>query len=127
MVTKPIPATLKKVGKLCATRSTIAKQTNKIKIAAPLLDPLDLDGVVITAAHCAQLKFARYLIEDKLAHYHFTVKAKQTTLLENLQCFFKHRKSPDAIMPDYGHGSIDTRKIWVTCNLRNYLDFPCAG
>lgn len=44
----------------------------------PLLDPLDIDGTVITAdALLTQVKFARYLVEDKKVHYHFTVKANQ--------------------------------------------------
>ena len=64
------------------------------------------------------------MIEDKLAHYHFTVKANQPTLLEDLQHFFKDRKTPDTTITDYGHGRIETRKIWVTNKLNDYLDFP---
>ena len=64
------------------------------------------------------------MIEDKLAHYHFTVKANQPTLLEDLQYFFKDRKTPDTTITDYGHGRIETRKIWVTNKLNDYLDFP---
>ena len=30
-------------------------------------------------------------------------------------------------MTDYGHGRIETRKIWVTCKLNDYLDFPYVG
>lgn len=74
-----------------------------------------------------QRQFARYLVEDKLAHYHFTVKANQPTLLEDLQYFFEDRKTPDATTTDYGHGRIETRRIWVTSKLNDYLDFPYVG
>ncbi len=90
-----------------------------------MLDALDIDGVVITAdALLTQRQFARYLVEDKQAHYHFTVKANQPTLFEDLQCCFKDRKTPNAIMTNYGHGRIETRRIWVTSKLNDYLDFP---
>lgn len=116
------------MGKLCLADSDLAKQTNEIKTAAPLLDPLDIDGVVITAdALLTQREFARYLIEDKQAHYHFTVKANQPTLLEDLQCFFKIRQEPDTVATNYTHGRIETRKIWVTSELNDYLDFPYVG
>jgi len=56
----------KKVVKCNANDRTAAKQTNEIKIAAPLLDPLNIDGVVITAdALLTQRQFACYLVENK--------------------------------------------------------------
>ena len=114
----------KKVGKC----DTTDKQTNEIKIAAPLLDLLDIDGVVITAdALLTQRHFANYLVEKKKAHYHFTVKANQPRLLEDLQDYFKTRQTPDATITNYGHGRIETRKIWVTSSLNNYLKFPHVG
>jgi hypothetical protein len=123
LVTKHLTVTPKKVGKLCANGCTIAKQTNEIKIAAPLLDPLDIDGLVITAdALLTQRQFARYLVEDKQAHYHFTVKANQPRLLEDLQYHFKYRQAPDATVTNYGHGRIETRSIWVTSTLNDYLE-----
>ena len=118
----------KKVVKYNTNNCTAAKQTNEIKIAAPLLDPLDIDGVVITAdALLTQRQFARYLVENKQAHYHFTVKANQPSLLEDLQYYFKDRQTPDAMISNYGHGRIETRKIWVTSTLNHYLDFPYVG
>lgn len=103
-----------------------SKQTNEIKIAAPLLAPLDIDGVVITAdALLTQREFARHLVEDRHAHYHFTVKANQKTLLEDVRYFFEQSKSAaDACETNQGHGRIETRKIWVTSKLNDYLDFP---
>lgn len=74
-----------------------------------------------------QRQFARYLVEDKQAHYHFTVKANQSRLLEDLQVHFKYRQAPDALITNYGHGRIETRKIWVTSKLNDYLNFPYVG
>ncbi|MCP3999461.1 MAG: ISAs1 family transposase [Gammaproteobacteria bacterium] len=115
----------KKVGQLHLDDGT-SKQTNEIKIAAPLLAPLNIDGIVITAdALLTQREFARHLVEDRGAHYHFTVKANQKTLLEDVRYFFEQSKSePDACETNQGHGRIETRKIWVTEKLNDYLDFP---
>ena len=96
-------------------------------MAVPLLAPLDIDGIVITAdALLTQRAFARHLVEERKAHYHFTVKANQKTLLEDLQYFFEHSRNdtPDASETNHGHGRIETRKIWVTTQLNGYLDFP---
>ncbi len=95
-------------------------------MAAPLLAPLDIDGIVITAdALLTQRAFARHLVKDRKAHYHFTVKANQKTLLHDLQYFFRrHNGKPDATETSHGHGRIETRKIWVTTQLNDYLDFP---
>ena len=102
------------------------KRTNEIKTAIPLLDTIDIQGKVITAdALLTQRDFAQYLVKDRLAHYHFTVKANQPTLLQDIAFFFLDRKEPDYIEntpPD--HGRIETRKIWTTTELNDYLDFP---
>lgn len=105
-----------------------AKRTNEIKTAAPLLDTIDIEGKTITAdALLTQREFAAYLIRRK-AHYHFTVKGNQPTLLEDLKLHFHNRQQPDHISvspPD--HGRIEVRKIWTTTELNDYLDFPCVG
>jgi len=97
-------------------------------MAVPLLDPLDIDGLVITAdALLTQRQFARYLVEDKHAHYHFTVKANQATLLDDLTTLFEDRQKPDAVTTGAGHGRIETRRIWVSSRINDYLDFPHVG
>ncbi len=72
-----------------------------------------------------QREFARYLVEDRQAHYHFTVKGNQPTLLQDIARFFQDRNEPDFVEhtpPE--HGRIETRKIWATTVLNHYLDFP---
>ena len=105
------------------------KRTNEIKIAAPMLDAIDLKGKLITAdALLTQREFATYLVEEREAHYHFTVKANQKTLLQDIQYYFRNRKEPDFIEKSkLSHGRIETRKIWVTASLNEYLNFPHVG
>jgi predicted transposase YbfD/YdcC len=74
-----------------------------------------------------QRKFAEYLV-NREADYHFTVKNNQATLREDIALFFESRQEPDFI--DYAppdHGRIETRKIWTTTALNDYLDFPHVG
>ena len=98
-------------------------------MAIPLLDPIDIEGKDISAdAMLTQRKFARYLVEERNAHYHFTVKRNQPTLLEDIELFFRDRQGADYTdhtPPE--HGRIETRKIWTTSELNDYLDFPHVG
>jgi len=105
------------------------KRTNEIKIAAPMLDAIDLKGKLITAdALLTQRKFAKYLVEERKAHYHFTVKANQKILLEDVKHYFKYRKEPSYIEKSkLSHGRIETRKIWITDSLNEYVNFPHVG
>ena len=95
-------------------------------MAIPLLDGLDLQDKDITAdALLTQRKLAKYLVKKRHAHYHFTVKANQPTLLQDIVLSFQDRKEPDFVEhtpPD--HGRIETRKIWTTTDLNGYLNFP---
>jgi predicted transposase YbfD/YdcC len=97
-------------------------------MAIPLLDAIHIQGKTITAdALLTQREFAHYLIQ-RGAHYHFTVKGNQPTLLADIELFFRNRKEPDFIdtqPPE--HGRIETRKIWITTELNDYLNFPHVG
>jgi len=98
-------------------------------MAIPLLDGLDLKDKDITAdALLTQRKLAEYLVVKRQAHYHFTVKANQATLLEDLALFFADRKQPHFALHDPpDHGRIETRNIWTTTALNGYLNFPHVG
>jgi predicted transposase YbfD/YdcC len=102
------------------------KRTNEIKTAIPRLDAIEIRGKEITAdALLTQRRFATYLVEERQAHYHFTVKGNQPGLLEALQFYFQERGQPHFVEhtpPD--HGRLETRKIWTTTELNDYLDFP---
>jgi predicted transposase YbfD/YdcC len=98
-------------------------------MAIPLLDGLDLKDKDITAdALLTQRKIADYLVEQHQAHYHFTIKANQATLLQDVALIFQNRKQPHCVIHDPpDHGRIETRKIWTTTELNDYLDFPHVG
>jgi predicted transposase YbfD/YdcC len=86
------------VGTLPVVGNEELKQTNEIKMAIPLLDAIDIQGKDITAdALLTQRKFAHYLVKDRKAHYHFTVKGNQATLFQDIQLYFRDRKEPDFI------------------------------
>jgi predicted transposase YbfD/YdcC len=98
-------------------------------MAIPVLNAINLEGKDVTAdALLTQRKIAQYLVTERHAHYHFTVKGNQRGVLEDVALWFQDRKKPDFIQhtpPD--HGRIETRKIWTTTELNDYLDFPSVG
>ena len=98
-------------------------------MAIPLLDSIDITGKVITGdALLAQRALAIYLVEKRKAHYHFTVKANQPTLLSDIEFHFHDRgESTYVEQTSLGHGRIETRKIRITAELNAYLDFPHVG
>ncbi|HSO72954.1 MAG TPA: ISAs1 family transposase [Thermodesulfobacteriota bacterium] len=117
------------MGSLPVADSEEVKRTNEIKMAIPLLEAIDIEGREITAdALLTQRALARYLVEERQAHYHFTVKNNQPSLLQDILFFFQDRQEPDFVEytpPD--HGRIETRKIWTTTELNPYLNFPYVG
>lgn len=119
----------KKVGTLpIGNGSDELKQTNEITMAIPLLEAICIEGKTISAdALLTQRRLARYLVEDRRAHYHFTVKGNQPRLLEDLTLYFQGRQTPHAVTVDFDHGRIETRKIWVTAELNRHLAFPHIG
>lgn len=73
----------------------VPDKTNEIPCAKALLDPLDLNGAVVTAdALHTQRETARYLVEDKGADYLFTVKENQPTLYQDLASLPRRVFSP---------------------------------
>ena len=98
-------------------------------MAVPLLDAIDIEGKDVSAdALLTQRNIANYLVKERKAHYHFTVKGNQPGLLEDIKLYFQDRQQPDFV--DYtppDHGRIETRKIWTTTELNDYLNFPHVG
>ena len=119
----------KKVGFLPVKNSGKVKRTNEIKTAIPLLDAIDIQEKEITAdALLTQRKIADYLVRDRKAHYHFTVKNNQPGLFQDIALYFKDRQDPDFVLCDPpDHGRIEIRKIWTTTELNDYLNFPHVG
>jgi predicted transposase YbfD/YdcC len=95
----------------------------------PLLDEMDIAGKTITAdALLTQRRIARYLLEQRNAHYLFTVKENQPTLLADIRLHFQGRGEPDFREPfTLQHGRLESRAIWTTTRLNKYLNFPGVG
>lgn len=64
----------------------IPPTTNEITVVKALLDPVPLEGAVVTAdAMHTQKATATYVVEEKSADYVFTVKDNQPSLLEAIE------------------------------------------
>ena len=61
------------------------------------------------------------------AHYHLTAKENQPTLLDDVRLWFESPGEPDHEQIELGHGRIESRRIWVTSKLNEYLQFPHVG
>ncbi len=84
-----------KVGTLPLAGGDEEKQTNEIKTTIPLLEVIDIQGKTITAdALLTQRELARYRVEARGAHDHFTVKGNQKQRLEETAFYFNHPRPP---------------------------------
>ena len=116
------------MGTLPVENSDEQKRTNEIGMAIPLLETCDITGKDITGdALLTQRTIASYVIQQQ-AYYHFTVKGNQPTLESDITLLFKDRGAPDytEISPPE-HGRIETRRIWCSTELNDYLNFPDVG
>lgn len=106
------------------------KQTNEIGMFIPTMEGLaDIAGKTITGdALLTQRKLAQYLVEDRLAHYVFIAKDNQLTLAQDIRLAFEKRQTPDfSEAYTVAHGRIESRSIWTSTLLNDYLDFPFVG
>lgn len=70
----------------------VSEKSNEIPAVPELLDPLELDGVLVSAdALHTQRETARYLVQEKGADYLFTVKANQPELKKRIEALFPER------------------------------------
>jgi predicted transposase YbfD/YdcC len=102
-------------------------KTNEIPMFSTLLDSIDLLGVLVTAdaLHC-QKDHAKYLVEQRGAHYLLTVKGNQPTLRRQLA------ELPWAQVPiththrNRGHGRVENRTLKVV-TVAGGIGFPHAA
>lgn len=104
------------------------KRTNEIGMVIPVLANCAFADKDATAdALLTQRGIAEYIVAQR-GHYHFTVKGNQPTLERDIALLFEHRGAADSVAttpPD--HGRIETRRIWCSTALNDYLDFPHVG
>lgn len=78
----------------------VGEKTNEISKLQDLLDPLDISGAIVTAdALHSQTETARYLVEDKQAHYVMEVKKNQPNLFAALETLELQDFSPSGHDP----------------------------
>jgi hypothetical protein len=79
-------AALEQQAGVVLAQARVDGKTNEITQFAPLLEPLDLAGAVITAdALHTQREHAKFLVKDKKAHYILVVKKNQPRLYAQLR------------------------------------------
>lgn len=107
----------------------VETKTNEITAFAPMLAELDLEGVVVTAdALHAQRDHARFLVEEKGAHFVLSLKGNQPSLASLAELAFSgvaHEHSTR----DKAHGRIEHRHYAVVKigeRLQASLNFPYA-
>lgn len=102
------------------------EKTNEITHFVPLLEPLPLTEVLITAdAIQTQRSHARWLVEDKNAHYLFPVLGNQPGLYARLDALPFTEVPISAATVDRARGRIETRTIRLLPAPPD-LDFPHA-
>ena len=100
-----------------ATRAVLAQQQvggapEEVPAFQPLLANLDLAGTVVTAdALHTHPAAAEFLVATKQAHYLFTVKANQPTLLDRCAGLAWHRVPELDRTRDRGHGRVELRTL----------------
>jgi predicted transposase YbfD/YdcC len=102
-------------------------KTNEITAFAPLLEPLDLAGAVVTAdAMHAQREHAQFLVTEKKAHYILAVKNNQPSLHAQLKAL-PWRQVPAAFdARERGHGRAEWRTLKLTAVAAG-IAFPHAA
>jgi predicted transposase YbfD/YdcC len=115
-------------GMVIAQRNVDNDKTNEILAFAPLLEPLDLAGKVVTAdAMHTQRKAASFVVGNA-GHYIFGVKENQPRLWN---AAIKADQGSDFDHPEHescqrGHGRIDRHRVW-TAPVPSSAGFPHAS
>lgn len=115
------------LGMVIGQRNVDNDKTNEIKAFVPLLAPLNIAGMVITADAMHTQHQAANTVAAKDAHYIFGVKANQPTMHT---AALAAADNVDLDRPEFeteqrGHGRIDRHRIW-TATIPAPIRFPNA-
>lgn len=118
-------AAMSGIGYILAQREVGAK-TNEITSFRPLLSPLELTGTVVTfdALH-AQTAHARFLIEDKGAHYIAVIKGNRPALHRQLKALPWREVPLQDKTRATAHGRDEIRRL-KACSVARGPAFPHA-
>ena len=118
-------AALDQAGGVVVGQRRVADKSNEIPALRDLLEPLDLDGAVITAdAMHTQRGTAEWII-SRGAHYVLTVKGNQPSLKRELERL-PWKDVPAVSVPDGSHGRRVRRTIKAV-EAPAWIDFPGAA
>jgi hypothetical protein len=110
------------------TQLRVPDKTNEITCFAALLEPYDLTGVTVTAdALHTQREHARFLVDEKKAHYLLVVKANQPGLHRRLRSLPWKDVNARRYDREIGHGRRETRVTRALTVTGLGLDFPHAA
>jgi predicted transposase YbfD/YdcC len=109
------------------TQAEVDGKTNEITRFAPLLEPLDLAGTVVTAdAMHTQREHAQFLVTGKKAHYILAVKNNQPSLYAQLKSLPWRQVPAGFDARERGHGRAEWRTLKVTAVVAG-IAFPHAA
>jgi predicted transposase YbfD/YdcC len=107
-------------------QASVDGKTNEITAFAPLLEPLDLAGCVITAdALHTQREHAKFLVSGKQAHYILAVKRNQPSLYAQVKNLPWRNIPAGDRQHDRGHGREEHRTLQAAAVAAG-LGFPHA-
>jgi predicted transposase YbfD/YdcC len=111
---------------IVVSQREVGEKTNEITSFQPLLDTVDLAGVMVTAdAMHTQRTHASYLVEERGADYVLIVKANQPNLFAQLDSL-DWSTTPLHTTENTGHGRAERRTIRVRPAPED-IDFPHAA
>jgi predicted transposase YbfD/YdcC len=107
-------AAMEHASRAVLTQRQVGGAPEEVPAFAPLLAPLDLAGVVVTAdALQTHHQAAEFPVTSKQAHYLFTVKANQPVLLDRCAAIPWHNVPVGDRTRDRAHGRIELRTLKV--------------
>lgn len=109
-----------------AAQSRVANKTSEIPALADVLEELDIEGSVVSAdALHTQTDTARHLVQERKAHYVFTVKRNQPTLFDQVKALPWVQAPALFTETGRGHGRVERRTVKVLTAPR--IAFPHAA
>lgn len=118
-------AALDQAGGVVVGQRRVADKSNEIPALRDLLEPLDLDGAVITADAMHTQRGTAEWIRSRGAHYVLTVKGNQPGLKRELERL-PWKDVPAVSVPDGSHGRRVRRTIKAV-EAPAWIDFPGAA
>ena len=118
-------AALDQAGGVVVGQRRVADKSNEIPALRDLLEPLDLDGAVITADAMHTRRGTAEWIISRGAHYVLTVKGNQPSLKRELERL-PWKDVPSISVPDGSHGRRVRRTIKAV-EAPAWIDFPGAA